>query len=176
MGKSTLLNRLVASKKLVRVSKSPGRTQMIHLFQIGAGLRLADLPGYGFSAAPADVNGSWDALLSAYFLDRAQTSSFVPCVLIDARRGLGDLDEATLSMLAGHGMEPQVVLTKADKLRPRQLHDVADATTQTLTSLGFRLAGAGARHQIVCTSASKVRGGRAVILHRRVRSLQGFFI
>lgn len=44
-GKSSALNTLTNQKSLARTSKTPGRTQLINLFEVADGKRLVDLPG-----------------------------------------------------------------------------------------------------------------------------------
>jgi GTP-binding protein len=114
-GKSTALNLLAGVHKLARVSKTPGRTQLVNFFSVGEGRRLVDLPGYGFARVTADVQQRWERTLSAYLLGR---QSLVGLVLtVDIRRGLGPLDRQLLAWLKPRSLPLMVLLTKADKLR-----------------------------------------------------------
>jgi GTP-binding protein len=112
-GKSTALN-LIAGAKVARVSKTPGRTQLINFFAFDQG-RLVDLPGYGFARVAADVQARWRGVLEAYLRER---ESLVGLVLtMDIRRGVTQLDDDLLRWLEARRPLPlAVLLTKADKL------------------------------------------------------------
>jgi GTP-binding protein len=105
---------LAGVRKLARVSKTPGRTQLVNFFAAGEDRRLVDLPGYGFARVPADVQERWEQVLSAYLLER---QSLVGLVLtVDIRRGLTPLDTQLLAWLKPRALPLMVLLTKADKL------------------------------------------------------------
>lgn len=113
-GKSTALNMLAGVRKLARVSKTPGRTQLVNFFAYGPNRRLVDLPGYGFARVTPEVESRWRGLLEAYLLER---DSLVGLMLtVDIRRGLTRLDRALLQWLAPRALPLVVLLTKADKL------------------------------------------------------------
>jgi GTP-binding protein len=112
-GKSTALN-LIAGAKIARVSKTPGRTQLINFFTFGEG-RLVDLPGYGFARVAADVQARWRAVLERYLRERASLVGLM--LTVDIRRGLTRLDDQLLRWLEAHRALPLIVLlTKADQL------------------------------------------------------------
>ena len=69
-GKSSALNTLTNQKNLARTSKTPGRTQLINLFEVAEGKRLVDLPGYGFAEAPVATVRKWQELLKSYLQGR----------------------------------------------------------------------------------------------------------
>jgi GTP-binding protein len=112
-GKSTAINSLLARRNLARVSKTPGRTQLLNYFELAPNRRLVDLPGYGHAKAPAEVRAKWGPLMKSL----QQRESFKALVLIvDSRRGvlpedLGLLEWAQLPANAVH-----VLLSKADQL------------------------------------------------------------
>jgi GTP-binding protein len=113
-GKSTALNLLAGVRKLARVSKTPGRTQLVNFFAFGPSHRLVDLPGYGFARVAPDVEARWRGLLEAYLLERRSLAGLV--LTVDIRRGLTPLDRQLLSWLAPRRLPLIVLLTKADKL------------------------------------------------------------
>jgi GTP-binding protein len=117
VGKSTLINALTGRKALARASNTPGRTQEINYFTLGPAHYLVDLPGYGFAEAPVDVVRKWQALLKAYLSGRATLRRAF--VLIDARHGIKPVDEEIMALLDAAAVTFQVVLTKADKVKPR---------------------------------------------------------
>jgi GTP-binding protein len=114
-GKSTAVNLVTGARKLARVSKTPGRTQLLNFFSLGEDLRLVDLPGYGFARVAPDVQARWQASLEAYLRDRVSLAGLF--VTMDIRRGLTRLDEQLLRWLESRRALPvAVLLTKADKL------------------------------------------------------------
>jgi len=113
-GKSSAINRIVGQAKLARVSKTPGRTQLINFFELGQDLRLVDLPGYGFARVPEAQRLEWRRLTGEYFGNRRSLKGLL--LTVDIRRGLLDLDQAMLDWAAGLGLPVMILLTKADKL------------------------------------------------------------
>jgi len=123
VGKSSLLNALTRRNTLARTSNTPGRTREINFFRLGGksgpALRLVDLPGYGYArVSKADV-ARWTRLLRAYLRGRANLRR--ACVLVDARHGIKDSDREIMTLLDQTAVSYQVVLTKADKLKPGAL-------------------------------------------------------
>lgn len=117
-GKSTAINAITGRTALARVSRTPGRTQLINFFEVGPDRRLVDLPGYGYAKVPEEVRERWLALMQLYF-DRRE--SLVGLVLIvDSRRGLGEQDAAVLEWALARGRRAHVLLSKADKLNRQE--------------------------------------------------------
>ena len=112
-GKSSALNRLCGQQALARVSKTPGRTQLINLFEVPLG-RLADIPGYGFAKVARDLRESWGALIGRYLETRANVCGIVQ--IMDVRHPLMPQDRQLLEWAAARALPCHVVLTKADKL------------------------------------------------------------
>ena len=112
-GKSSALNTLCQKKALARVSKTPGRTQLINLFEI-PGARLIDLPGYGFAAVPGSVRQDWAKLIGGYLETRATLRLLV--VIMDCRHPLTNLDVQMLDWAQAARRPCHILLTKADKL------------------------------------------------------------
>src|SRR5260221_8840776 len=69
-GKSSAINTITGRKRLAYVSKTPGRTQLINFFSLGAEAFLVDLPGYGYADAPAEVRRHWEFLVGEYIASR----------------------------------------------------------------------------------------------------------
>ncbi|HSC13515.1 MAG TPA: ribosome biogenesis GTP-binding protein YihA/YsxC [Gammaproteobacteria bacterium] len=114
-GKSTALNVVTGARKLARVSKTPGRTQLLNFFSLGEDRRLVDLPGYGFARVAPEVQARWQKSLETYLSSRASLAGLI--VTMDIRRGITRLDEQLLRWLESHRELPvAVLLTKADKL------------------------------------------------------------
>ncbi|HEU0196911.1 MAG TPA: ribosome biogenesis GTP-binding protein YihA/YsxC [Nevskiaceae bacterium] len=113
-GKSSALNRLCQQRALARVSRTPGRTQLINLFTLPGDRRLVDLPGYGFAKAPPDTRRKWEALVGRYVAERRNLVGLI--LLMDIRHPLQPLDLQMLDWAAAHGRPVHILLTKADKL------------------------------------------------------------
>ena len=128
VGKSSLLNALTNRKGLARTSNTPGRTQELNFFDVGAPLqmRLVDMPGYGFAEAPKDLVRRWRFLVNDYL--RGRTVLKRALVLIDARHGLKDVDREVMRMLDDAAVSYHIVLTKADKVKPAALGALYEAT------------------------------------------------
>jgi len=113
-GKSTALNRLTGVHKLARVSRTPGRTQLVNFFAIGEERRLVDLPGYGFARAPRATQARWQSLVETYLGTRRSLAGLL--LTVDVRRGLMEHDERMLLRMRELGIPVLLLLTKADKL------------------------------------------------------------
>ena len=113
-GKSSALNAIMRRKDLARTSKTPGRTQLVNLFEIEPGRRLADLPGYGFARVPPAMRAEWRRLMEAYFTHRESLAGLM--IVVDTRRGFGESDRMMLEYAEARGRPVHVLLTKADKL------------------------------------------------------------
>lgn len=119
VGKSSLVNALTGRTTLARTSKSPGRTQQLNFFDLGARLLLVDLPGYGFARAPKSKVAAWGGLAETYLRGRPTLARVL--LLVDARHGVKDLDRAKMKQFDAAAVSFQVVLTKADHLGPASL-------------------------------------------------------
>jgi len=119
VGKSSLINALTARKALARTSRTPGRTQELIFFKGGDDLTIVDMPGYGYAAAAKSKIAAWTELIHAFLLGRRNLARVY--VLIDARHGLKDTDNPTLDALGNAAVSHQVVLTKADAVKPSEL-------------------------------------------------------
>jgi len=121
VGKSSLINALTGRNNLARTSHTPGRTQELIFFEgpDKAGLRLVDMPGYGYAAAPKAKVASWTTLIHKFLQGRSSLARVY--VLIDARHGLKDVDLEILKTLDRTAVSYQVVLTKADQVKPAEL-------------------------------------------------------
>jgi len=132
-GKSSLLNAVLNSKSLARVSSSPGRTRMVNFFSLspqkGQMLILADLPGWGYNEAAKDIQRLWDDLLENY-LKRTQIKDLL--VLIDVRRDFVPYELDFISKLSKRA-SVSVVLTKADKLSTSELTRIEKQTQAFLS-------------------------------------------
>lgn len=127
VGKSSLINALTQRKNLVKVSSTPGRTQLINFFNVNDALSLVDLPGYGFAKVPKTVKVQWGKMIEGYLGGRQSLAATI--VIMDLRRGVEEDDRQLIEVLPHFGVQPILVFTKADKLKPNaqttQLHKIA---------------------------------------------------
>ena len=132
VGKSSLLNALTGRNALARTSNTPGRTQELNFFDVGAPLafRLVDMPGYGFAKAPKDIVKKWRFLVNDFLRGRQELKRAL--VLIDARHGIKDVDREILEMLDKAAVSYRMVLTKADKIKPTELADVSEIMAEEI--------------------------------------------
>lgn len=141
-GKSSAINAIVGRQGLARTSKTPGRTRLINFFELSAQERIVDLPGYGYASAPESERRTWPRLMEALRARDALKGLFV---IVDARRGIGEGDEALLEWALPR-QQVHVLLSKADKLsraEGRQVlaaaaHSVAGRATVQLFSAHAR--------------------------------------
>jgi GTP-binding protein len=126
VGKSSLINTLTGRNKLARASTEPGRTRDLNFFRMGDRLRLVDLPGYGYAKAPKNEIGRWTTLTRDYL--RGRTSLKRVILLIDGRHGLKPDDKDVMDALDKAAVPYQLVLTKADKVKPTEIAALADVT------------------------------------------------
>jgi GTP-binding protein len=121
VGKSSLINALSGRGALARTSSTPGRTQELIFFEgpEKAGLRLVDMPGYGYASAPKAKVASWTALIHKYLQGRSNLARVY--VLIDGRHGLKEADLDVLRTLDRSAVSYQIVLTKIDRVKAAEL-------------------------------------------------------
>ena len=150
VGKSSLINALTGRKSLARTSHTPGRTQELIYFGNDSALRLVDMPGYGYAEAPKAKVVEWTKLIHAYLKGRANLARVY--VLIDARHGLKDSDQPALEALGEAAVSHQIVLTKADQLKPKDLEDRLAEISAVISRR------AAAFPEILVTSALKGQG------------------
>ena len=116
VGKSSLINGLVSRHGLARSSSEPGRTREVNFFLLDGRIRLVDLPGYGFAKASKGEAKRFQNLARDYLRGRPNLRRVF--LLIDARHGLKETDAEAMTAFDTAAVSYQVVLTKADKLKP----------------------------------------------------------
>jgi GTP-binding protein len=150
VGKSSLINALVGQKHLARASNEPGRTREVNFFVLDGRLRLVDLPGYGFARASKGTVDKFQNLGRAYLRGRPNLKRVY--LLIDARHGLKKVDGEALDALDLAAVSYQVVLTKADKLKPQEAEAVRAASEKAIAKRP------AAFPRVLATSAEKGTG------------------
>jgi GTP-binding protein len=150
VGKSSLINALTGRLKLARASTEPGRTRELNFFRMSERLRLVDLPGYGYAKAPKAAIARWTSLTRDYLRGRPSLKRVI--LLIDARHGVKPHDRDVMEALDTAAVNYQLVLTKADKIKPSEL---GDAIAATQASIAKRPAG---HPLVIATSAESGLG------------------
>lgn len=119
VGKSSLLNALVARRALARTSSTPGKTRLLNWFRVvrgGRELWLVDLPGYGYAKVAKSERAEWKRWIEAYLGDRSTLRLAV--LLQDLRRDPSEDETLLLDWLSERNVPSLVALTKCDKLKP----------------------------------------------------------
>jgi len=135
-GKSSAINALLG-RKVAFVSKTPGRTQLINFFALGAERYIVDLPGYGYAKVPDAVRAPWRELLGGYLQRRVPLRGLA--VIMDIRHPLTRLDRQLLEWFLPTGRPVHVLLTKADKLSRAASQQVLRDVRAELASLSSNL-------------------------------------
>ncbi|TRW93302.1 ribosome biogenesis GTP-binding protein YihA/YsxC [Candidatus Methylobacter oryzae] len=113
-GKSSAINTLTRQNALARISKTPGRTQMLNFFEINERQRFVDLPGYGYAKVPLAVKKKWHELMETYLTSRKSLCAII--LVMDVRHPLTDFDWQMVEWCEHTGLPLHILLTKADKL------------------------------------------------------------
>lgn len=147
VGKSSMINALLARKKLARVSNTPGRTQLLNFFEVTVEtapgekllISLCDLPGYGYAKAPRAEIDKWRVMIENYLRNRITLK--VAVALIDSRHGPTVQDQSLYAWMVGIGRPTITVATKIDKLTKAQKRPALKEMAQQLGAdrplLGF---------------------------------------
>ncbi len=115
-GKSSAINALTQQTGLARTSKTPGRTQLINFFSLNIeGLKIVDLPGYGYAKVPIAMKQHWQRHLDAYLQHRESLRGVV--LVMDIRHPMKEFDEMMVHWCEATGVPLHVLLTKEDKLK-----------------------------------------------------------
>ncbi|MDR2884750.1 MAG: ribosome biogenesis GTP-binding protein YihA/YsxC [Deferribacteraceae bacterium] len=119
VGKSSLINKILDRKNLVKTGKTPGKTKLLNFFNVGGEMVFVDLPGYGYAAVSKAEKAQWAKLIDGYLRKR---KNLVMCfILVDIRRGVEEEEAMLLQLLHEYNISACVVLTKSDKLSNNQL-------------------------------------------------------
>jgi GTP-binding protein len=144
VGKSSLINALI-NQGIARTSNTPGRTQQLNFFELAKKCYIVDMPGYGYAKVSKTKVAAWNALMKDYLLGRSVLKQVF--VLLDARHDIKPSDDDMMTLLDDSAVPYQVVLTKADKLKPTELSNRISATQAVVQRH------VAAYPELICTSA-----------------------
>jgi GTP-binding protein len=156
-GKSSVLNRLTGSRQTARVSKTPGRTQLMNFFTVRGGGRLVDLPGYGYAKADRTAQQRWQSAVNRYLEGRGNLAGLV--LVMDIRHPLQPLDVELIRWAALAELPLLILLNKADKLK----YGAQQQTLQRVRAVVRAQPGKGATATVVNFSALRGLNVDAVI-------------
>ncbi len=129
VGKSSLINAMLGTRKLARTSSTPGRTQSVNFYRVNESFRFVDLPGYGYAKVPEAVRQSWGPMIEGA-LERRRDRIVLAVHVVDARHEPTRLDQVMQEWLKAKEIPNIVTATKADKLsgnaRARAARDLAE--------------------------------------------------
>lgn len=130
VGKSSLINALLNTKRLVKVSNTPGRTREINYFSLNDEIYLVDLPGYGYARVSKDLKEIWNKLVVKYLQNAKHLKRIY--LLIDSRIGFKEIDFAIMDFLNYYGRSYQIVLTKSDKITKTELQEISKTIAEII--------------------------------------------
>ncbi len=130
VGKSSLINAITGRKSLARTSNTPGRTQQLNFFNLGDKIIIVDLPGYGYAKVSKTQVARWTNTMKLFLRGRVPLRRM--CLLIDARRGLKDVDREMMDLMDSAAVVYQLVFTKVDKTSQNELRRNITVTTEEL--------------------------------------------
>ncbi len=133
VGKSSLLNKILNRKQLARVSSQPGKTITINFFQ-GDGVKLVDLPGYGYAKASNAEKDRWGKMINHYFTSGRNIPLVVQ--LVDMRHKPSKDDLQMLQFLMETNTAFIVALTKSDKLNKTQYREALAERSSEIAPYG----------------------------------------
>lgn len=113
VGKSSLINMLVAKKDLAKTSSQPGKTQLINHFLINDSWYLVDLPGYGYAKTSMENRKRWKSMINSYILQRENLLTVF--VLVDSRLEPQKIDVEFINFLGENAVPFTILFTKTDK-------------------------------------------------------------
>lgn len=155
-GKSSVLNKLTGNKSLARVSKTPGRTQLINLFGLDNNRRLIDLPGYGYAKVSRETKERWQILLDHYLRQRMSLRGLL--LVMDIRHPLKETDRHILEWANQSQLAVHILLNKSDKLSLHQLKQTVQKVTRELSQF---------ENEITCQPLSTLNGKGLEELQRK---------
>lgn len=150
VGKSSLINALTNRHAIARTSNTPGRTQQLNFFSLVDLLYLVDMPGYGYAQAPKPIVAQWRQLIETYLRGRPTLCRVY--VLLDGRVDIKEHDIDIMKVLDKTAVSYQIVLTKCDKLGPKQLEKKIEEVQAVINKRP------AAHPEIMATSSEKGTG------------------
>ncbi|HIJ55104.1 MAG TPA: YihA family ribosome biogenesis GTP-binding protein [Deltaproteobacteria bacterium] len=160
VGKSSLINKLLNRRHLVKTSSTPGRTQLINFFSINEGFTFVDLPGYGYAKVPLQIRKKWGPMVETYLSSRKTLKGVV--LVMDIRRIPREEERDFINWLNHNGLEIILVLTKTDKLskarQGKQRKEIAESLSLEDSDLILFSAKSGFGKEVLWTAIETLLG------------------
>lgn len=135
VGKSSVINKLLSKPNLAKSSSTPGKTSEINFFLIDNKAYVVDLPGYGFAKVGQKISEKFRKRILWYLTESGVRPKYV-VLIIDARRGITDLDEDMIEILLKEGHKWAIVINKSDKLKQSERNNLSESIEVSLLELG----------------------------------------
>ena len=152
-GKSSVLNRITGNRRMAKVSKTPGRTQLLNFFDIKTGGRLVDLPGYGYAKATKNAQAQWQKSVNDYLARRDSLTGLI--LVTDIRHPGHAFDEEIMTWSEASELPIRILLNKADKLSKNKQHQALGLLQKKYSGHGYA--------SFQCFSALKSTGTNQLI-------------
>lgn len=160
VGKSSLINMLVAKKGMAKTSQSPGKTQLINHFLINKSWYLVDLPGYGFAKVSKETRAKWEKMINEYLLKR--TNLITVFVLIDSRIPPQEIDLEFIDWLGTNQIPFSIAFTKLDKLKKMEVVNNIGTFKKALSETWAKLP------EMFLTSAETKQGREEILSYIKI--------
>lgn len=141
VGKSSFINSLANQKRLAKVGQTPGKTRSLNYYNVDERFYIVDLPGYGYSKMPKDIQKNTDELINTYIHTNKNIAHIF--FLIDIRHKPGENDRLMYEWLLEQNIDFTIIATKADKIAKTKIPDYLLQITKALF----------AKEQIIATSS-----------------------
>lgn len=133
VGKSSLLNALFGTRKLVKVSSTPGKTQLVNYFMVDNRFYCVDLPGYGFARLPKKEQLKWQKMIEGYLMKNKYLKMIY--LLLDARHELQTIDRQMIEWLDHYGLNYSIILSKCDKISKNDVNKIINNFKKNIPSV-----------------------------------------
>ncbi|MCO6460239.1 MAG: YihA family ribosome biogenesis GTP-binding protein [Saprospiraceae bacterium] len=125
VGKSSLVNMLSGKTNIAKVSNTPGKTQLINLFEVDKEWHIVDLPGYGYAKSSKANRAAWSKMVTDYL--KGRKNLVLLFVLIDSRLPAQKIDLDFMEFCGKNNIPFSIIYTKSDKSSFNQLNkQIAD--------------------------------------------------
>ncbi len=114
VGKSSIINLITNKKHLAKISRKPGKTQLINHFLINKEWYLVDLPGYGYATVSKTQKQEFQKIIFNYLEYRENLMCLF--VLLDCRHKPQKIDLEFMKWLGEKQIPFLMIFTKIDKL------------------------------------------------------------
>lgn len=123
VGKSSTLNALFGTKKMVKTGKTPGKTKEINFFNVidtnDHQYYFVDLPGYGYAKLSKNERVRLENLIHWYLLHPESDTDLV-CIIIDAQVGITEFDEQVITTMISMDKPFIIGVNKIDRLNQKE--------------------------------------------------------